>query len=209
MEVLTASHSPTGDRRKRKRGVYDTSSSTDLAHAPPEQDAQRLRHSPSIALSPAPSTPSPHAGAPALDSPFVLPVHSDELGRLPIWPDLDAHAAASAGAAGPGTLWPALGDEAFVDTTGIYGVDHGPHGYDTELDSIFANLFPEYGADPTGMFVQGGGGLAGEQMQTGQYMSSYGQGSEAGVGSFTTASYPASSTSQSITGSSMFTGNQL
>ena len=144
---MTSSHSPADDQRKRKREdtSHDTANKGEDTAQDSQPSTQRPRHSPSIALpEDPPFQPANDAMQPPSDNEFVLPLHSDELGRLPIWQDLDGNDSAPLPGSF-GNIWPMFGEEAFVDTSGLLDISHVSQGYDPELDAMFASFFPDIG----------------------------------------------------------------
>ena len=179
----------TDEQRKRKRAAQNDALGMDTPHGihALEPNAQRLRHSPD-ATYPERSPPlGDLAGHP--DPSFVLPVHTDELGRLPIWPNLEFTSAPPTG--NFANFWPSLGeDETFAD-------------YDPEFENVFANLFPDVeSGHPAGPFD--GRRIVGGQPQSGLYPPLYGPMNAPAADPFPATSYPAPPISHPIPSSTMF-----
>lgn len=140
ISVVTKSQ-PRGDehlKRKREQISVDEPPTPRPSHTGSSAGRPRSQQSPNIVdmesaeqyASPSSSTTqSPHLRS---DFASALPVYSDELRRIPVWPGLEENNA-----------WQMASDDTYMGSEDLFGADLTTPMFDPELEAIFANLIPD------------------------------------------------------------------
>lgn len=167
ISVVTKSYSHMDEQRKRKREEYPTDEDLDPDSVLLELPVLNVPQTPLNVGVGSTATYTSNQSSPASSSlqsdfPFPLPVHADELGQLPVWPESHDVVFRSTSSM-DNSAWPATNSGSiYAESEGLLGVAWQPQsGFDPELEAIFANIFPDAGYGDFPLFPSSNTGTMG------------------------------------------------